>query len=44
LVARISLRIGNPMRFATYPARMLPKLPLGTAKSAASPSLRVVAK
>ncbi len=37
LVARISRRIGSPISRATCPARMLPKLPEGTAKSTGSP-------
>ena len=34
----MSLPTGSPMRFASQPARILPKLPVGTQKSSFSPS------
>src|SRR3989344_2795156 len=37
-VATISRRIGTPMRFAIYPDKILPKLPVGTTKSTSSPT------
>ena len=37
LEAQISLPTGRPMRFAYQPARMSPKLPVGTQKSTVSP-------